>query len=464
MFHSYGGKRAGLSVLLLLLACSLLRAQEKLLNIQDLIDSAVLHYPVLAQKQLLTEGAKAAVTDARSEYLPRLVAADQLNIGSANAIRGDALPFTPVPSVSAVIRDDNRFDPASGNFATLYGEYLLADFGYRKALLGNAAARVNTLQADADREAYLLKWSICRLYLRILQKRNQLKADAENRNRYESIFRVIRAVTYSGIKPGVDSTLARAEVAKATISYNQTRLALQQLYADLSLQTGIETEKITLDSFRQVFIKQPVETFDLPGDTAYNPLIALYEQNRKALQAEYVLTGKSFLPRVVAGAGLWAKGSSISGQDNYKSFIQGLGYQRFNYVAGIGISYDLFNGVRKHRRLAVTQYRLNALDKELSFQRLSLQNVSAKAAMAARNARVTLDQLPIQARAAEQVYSQKLAQYKAGIADLIDLTNASFVVYRSQTDYLQALGDWYLSTLEKAAATGQLDSFIQKIQ
>ncbi|MFX7820725.1 TolC family protein, partial [Acinetobacter baumannii] len=52
-------------------------------------------------------------------------------------------------------------------------------------------------------------------------------------------------------------------------------------------------------------------------------------------------------------------------------------------------------------------------------------------------------QLPTQLKSAEDVYLQKTAQYKAGLVNLIDLTNATFVLYRSQTDYIEALNDYY---------------------
>jgi hypothetical protein len=59
---------------------------------------------------------------------------------------------------------------------------------------------------------------------------------------------------------------------------------------------------------------------------------------------------------------------------------------------------------------------------------------------------------------------QKSAQYKAGIINLVDLTNAGYVLYRAQSEYVQAVSDWLLANLDKAAANGNLDLFIQIIQ
>ena len=65
---------------------------------------------------------------------------------------------------------------------------------------------------------------------------------------------------------------------------------------------------------------------------------------------------------------------------------------------------------------------------------------------------------------AHENYQQNLARYQAGLISLIDLTNASYVWYRSQTDYIETWSDWYLAQLDKAAAAGTLTTFIQTIK
>jgi outer membrane protein TolC len=90
--------------------------------------------------------------------------------------------------------------------------------------------------------------------------------------------------------------------------------------------------------------------------------------------------------------------------------------------------------------------------------------VGNKAEESIRTATKNLVEIPIQVDAANSAYEQKTAQYKAGIINLVDLTNASFVLYRSQTDYVQTLSDWLLANLDKYSAAGQLNLFIQSIK
>ena len=73
-------------------------------------------------------------------------------------------------------------------------------------------------------------------------------------------------------------------------------------------------------------------------------------------------------------------------------------------------------------------------------------------------------ELQLQLKAASDAYNQKLAQYKAGIINLVDLANASFELFSAQSDYISTLNEWYTASLDKAAASGQLDLFIQSVK
>jgi outer membrane protein TolC len=160
----------------------------------------------------------------------------------------------------------------------------------------------------------------------------------------------------------------------------------------------------------------------------------------------------------------WARGSSIDYTDNYKSVPSGWGYQRFNYLVGLTFSYNLFNMVHRRDKEAIVRNESMASDFDLQQQQLSLQNVGNKAVEGILTAVKNLGEIPIQIRSAQDAFSQKRAQYKAGIINLVDLTNAGYVLYRSQSEYVQAVSDWLLANLDKAASNGNLDLFIQTIQ
>jgi outer membrane protein TolC len=173
---------------------------------------------------------------------------------------------------------------------------------------------------------------------------------------------------------------------------------------------------------------------------------------------------KSYLPKILLTGITWARGSSIDYQDNYKSIPTGFGYQRFNYLAGLTFQYNLFNVVHRRDKAAIIRHETEASDYELKQQQLSLQNLGNKAEEGIRTAERNLNEIPIQIRSAQDAYRQKTAQYRAGIINLVDLTNASYIVYRSESQYVQTVSDWLLFNLDKAAANGDINPFIQSIK
>ncbi|MES2374509.1 MAG: TolC family protein [Bacteroidota bacterium] len=438
---------------------------QKQYTLQELVNASSDHMPVLKQKLALVDAAKASVTETKHAFLPQVRASEQLNIASDNSLAGSFFTFGITPSTSAGVRNTNKLDAATGNMGVIYSEYELMNFGLNDARLKYAQSFVGLQQADLQKEQYILTLEVARLYFSILKNQYRLEADKQNVERYQQIFGVIRALTLSGLKPGADSSLTKAELSKTRINYNQTLGRIGQLKEQLSYLTGIASAQLQVDTLQgNVIDRKPVLANYFMDTTIANPLLGYYSQRQELLRSNEILIRKSYLPKIILAGATWARGSSIQFNDQYKSLVTGLGYQRFNYGLGIAFTYNLFNGMFRRDRLAVNRYQLQASVYEFEQQKAALQLNDLQAENSLATIRANLAELPVQLQSAKDTYAQKLAQYRAGIISLIDLTNASFVLYRSQTDYIETLSDWNLSQLDKAAATGNLSQFIQTIK
>jgi outer membrane protein TolC len=246
--------------------------------------------------------------------------------------------------------------------------------------------------------------------------------------------------------------------------YNQSAGLLIQLKLQMEGLTGIPISKIlVVQPTANENILHPVYP-NWFADSITNPLIQYYQKQKEILDASRQLIRKEYLPKIILAGSAWARGSSIQYNDQYKSLSTGLGYQRFNYALGIGISYPLLNGLFRKDKLNINRFQLQASEYQLQNQQLALKIGMSQANSAIEISDTNLLEFPSQLKAAHDIYQQKMAQYKAGIISLIDLTNASFVLYRSQPDYLDIVTDWYLAQLGKAAFAGSLDQFIQTIK
>jgi outer membrane protein TolC len=441
-----------------------LQAQSRSYSLQELSDSARHYLPQVLQHEALINGARAGVTDARHDFLPSLKVNEQVSLGTDNSLSGSYFPYGVVPSTSSGVRGENVSQTASGNLAVLYGEYELVDFGYRQSKINNAQSYVDLEQADLDRTLYQVKMRTAGLFFNLLKNQFRLEVDRQNEDRYDSIYKVIHALTESGLKPGSDSSLAIAELSKSRIRLNQTIGIISQLKEQIAFLTGIPAARLEIDTTVKTYSALRMGLQDAGTDVNANPLLRYYERLKNTYTANETLIGKSYLPKIsLTGAG-WIRGSSIAYDDNFQSLSNGLGYQRFNYLAGISFQYDLFNGFHRRDRLTISRFETEASDFALNQQFLALQSATRQADNAIVTSETNLIELPVQLRAATDTYNQKVAQYKAGIINLVDLTNAAFVLDRSQNDFIETLGDWFLARLDKAYASGSLDQFVQQIK
>lgn len=458
----------GMGVILVLISVCPVEAQKTTIySLAALADSAKRHLPLLLQKQALAASAQAGIIEARHAFLPQVNVVEELSVGSANDLTG---PFLPVPgvlhSISGSINGASNYQAVTGNMASLYAQYDLVTFGLKDARVADAQAFAGLSQADLAKEQYLVTWQLARLYFNILSHRYQLAVDAEDIRRYESMYSISRALTGSGVNPGVDSSLARAGLSRTRIRYNEGLGKLRRLQDQLVYLTGVAAPEIGMDTSAAALRGAGSTGSNAAADSLAggNPLLEYFAKQKLQYDAEEQLARKSYLPHVVLGAGGWARGSSIQYNNVYESPGEGLGYQRLNYLAGIGVTYDLFNGAHRRDRLNVLNKQVEAADYALQQQQLALHNQRVQADESIGIARANLDELPAQLQAATDAYNQKLAQYQAGIINLVDLVTASYELLQAQTGYIQTLNEWYTASLDKAAATGDLDRFIQTIK
>ena len=464
MVFAYDRKFPALTGLLFFLPLFSLFAQRPVYSLSALVDSAQHYYPQLLQKQALLNGAEANVTDARHLFLPSLKANEQISLGTDNSIPGSYLSYGIIPSTSSGVREANTARSATGNIAILSAQYDLVDFGYRHAYIENAKSYVDLFEADRQKEIYSLKIRAARLYFGLLKDQFRLEVNKQNVARYENIFYIIRALTLSGLKPGSDSSLAKAELSKSRIVFNQTAGRIEQFKEQLSFLTGLPVQDLQIDTSAKTYIRLRSQLKNQGPDDSSNPFLDYYEKQENLFLSREKLTGKAYQPKIVLTANGWARGSAISYNDQFNALSQGLGYQRFNYLAGLSFQYDLFNGIHKRDKLRVSQFETKASREALQQEQLVLHSAYLQAASAIQTSETNLAELPVQLSSATDVYNQELAQYKAGIINLVDLTNAAFVLDRSQNDYIETLTDWYLAQLDKSWALGKLDNFISSIK
>jgi outer membrane protein len=431
-------------------------------SLSKLINAAERYMPSIQQQRALEGEAQANILDTKHRALPFLKFNAQTSLGSSNSVRGSYFPMGIAVSSSGSVTDQQLYQAALGDLATLYSEYDISTFGLNKARNQNAIVGASLSTANYNKSVYQLKGDLAKLYFSILSYTNLRDIDKQNVERYATIDTVIQSLTRSGLKPGSDFDQANAELANAKISLNQTNGFLEQALQLLSAYTGISADSLNISGR----ILNP-SSFDnnLFEDSAKesNPLLDYFKSNNDYLQTGAVLIRKSYLPKITLIGSVWGRASSYTYDEKFEPLYTGLGFQRFNYAAGVAFIYDFMDGLHKRDKIAESDFELQAGQEAYNQEKLDLASATTQANLQLQVVVDNLKQLAVQKKSALAVFKDKQAQYKAGIVTLIDLTNAGFVLYRSQVDYLNAVDSWYSASLNKAIATGNLDNFIQSI-
>lgn len=453
-----------LSITIGMITPAIVRAQtsDESYSLIKLVTAAEKYMPSLQQQRALESEAQANILDTKHMALPFLKFNAQTSLGSSNSVRGSYFPMGVAVSSSGSVTDQQLYQAALGDLATLYSEYDICTFGLNKARNENAIAGASFSAANYNRSVYQLKIDLAKLYFSILSYTNLRDIDKQNVERYTTIDTVIQSLTRSGLKPGSDFDQANAELANAKISLNQTNGSLEQAIQLLSAYTGISSDSLSISDR---ILNASTLNNNLFEDSAMqsNPFLDYYKSNNDYLQTSVTVIRKSYLPKITLVGSVWGRASSYDADEKFDPLYTGLGFQRFNYAAGVAFIYDFMDGLHKKDKIAESNFELQAGQEAYNQEKLDLESATTQANMQLQVVMDNLKQLSVQKKSALAVFKDKQAQYKAGIVTLIDLTNAGFVLYRSQVDYLNAVDSWYSASLNKAIATGNLDNFIQSI-
>ncbi|HEY4323310.1 MAG TPA: TolC family protein [Mucilaginibacter sp.] len=452
-------------MVLLLLAVITVKAQTSPpITLKELLNRVNQKAP-----QLLTDSAaiiikRAQAAEVRNNWLPNLNLNYQADIGTSNNVVGPYFGFGIVPSSSGGIHNTNVTTAASTNLGIAALDWEVYNFGKYSAQNRVASSDITVEQNQYAQSKYYLQAYTIGDYLQLLRLENFLSIQYNNIQRTQEIMRSIRSLAKSGVKAGVDTSLAEAELSKARLNYIEVNNQLKQVQLQLSAVTGVAYQSIVPDTtVEMTLINQPA-AYLFPPDTANHPLINFYKSiYQNSLQRED-LVKKQYNPKILVEAATWGRGSSISPDDQYNSLSTGYGFQRGNYLVGLGISYNLFDLRKKQLKLRTQKANTDYNEKKLQEQQQLLAVSANQADVEMQTALNRLQEIPNQLKAANASYRQQLSLYRNGLSNIVDLDAALNILYRAETDYMQAKYAYTNALFQKAITENQVNTILNLIK
>ncbi|WP_454802795.1 TolC family protein [Mucilaginibacter phyllosphaerae] len=404
---------------------------------------------------------QAQAAETRNNWLPNLRLNYQADIGTNNNDAGPYFGFGIVPSNSRGVRTESNTSAVLTNLGIAALDWEIYNFGAYGAQNKVANADIAVEQNKFAQSKYQLQAFTIGNYLQLMRLQDFLEIQQRNIRRNQEIRRSIQSLAKSGLRPGVDTSIAEAELSKARLNYIELDNQLKKVQLQLSAVSGLPYQTIVPDTAAETKLIKGVALPSLfTTDTINNPLINYYKSIYQGSLQREDLVKKQYNPKISLQAAAWGRGSSVDANDNFNSLSTGWGFNRNNYLVGVGVSYNLFDLRRKQLKLRTQKAATFYAQKQLDEQKAALALNNNQADVELTTARQRLQEIPNQLKAANAGYRQKLSLYRSGLTDIIELNAALNILYRAETDFVQAKFAYTSALFQKAVAGNQVSSVL----
>jgi outer membrane protein TolC len=453
----------------LVLSIQVHSAGAQVLSLKQAVQTALTNYGTIRAKTSYVKASQANVRETRREYLPDLNISAQHDYGTINNQFGP-LGALRVPGVSSS-------GPAfpSQNWNAAFGALYLTNVNWDFFTFGRAKEKTKVAEAvlardqgDLDQERFQQSIRVSAAYLNLLAAQKLTISQQKNLDRARSLQTVVAARAKSGLNPGVDSSLANAEVSNAKITLTNAIEFQQEQASQLAQLMGVPPADFVLDSF---FVSRiPAALNSAPAQPLdQHPLLKFFQErvNTSNEQAKYLKTFSypTFSLFGVAqdrGSGFnYNYGTQFP--DAYTgNYGKGVSFSRGNYLLGVGMVWNLTSPLRVHQQVLAQQFTSEGLAAEYGLIGEQLKAQLVLSGTRIKNALDNYQEAPVQVTAASDAYLQKTVLYKNGLATIVDVTTALFTLNRAETDRDIANNNVWQALLFRAASTGDFGLFINE--
>jgi outer membrane protein TolC len=456
---------AAFAVFVLCLHGAATRAQQTAMpavrkfTVQEAVDYALANYPAVRASLERYNAAKAGVGLAETKYLPRLDGVWQGDRGSRESVLGVLLPQSPnilTGTQGSVTPHANRPFWTSGAGFLLSWEPF--DFGYRNAQVRSAQSTESRTLAQVELTRLGVASAVAEASLAVLADEQRVNATLADVSRREVFARSVHALVDAHLRPGADASRAEAELAAA-----RTRLILAQE----DTQVGGVTLARVLGLAGSTVQITPGPFLEIPPDTprpqvrlADHPAAIVQQKRVDEEKARISILNHAYYPHFTTEGLISARGSGEKSTGEVKPGLDGLGFDVYNWEAGVTASLDLTSifSIHERKKVEVANRRREEALYSQTMQELTSQQQIALARL--DGARRVAQNTPTELAASRQSEAQALARFHAGLGTIVDVAEAQSLLAQAEMDDSLARLSVWRALAGLAAASGDLTPFL----
>lgn len=437
------------------------------LNLSDALEQSVLNFQKIKAKEAAVNASQENVRFNKRAYLPDFTLAAQQSYGTINAQNGPLYSYGGLGSAaSSMPLEEQNWNAAFGSLYLANINWNFFTFGKIKNEINAARSKQEVMQQDLEQLRFQHQVKVGAAYFNLLAAQRIKFVQERNVERAMVMETVTESRTKSGLIPEVDFATAQAEVSHAQAARIKALDKELEYSKSLAVLIGDTYQQFQLDSLYVYQIPSYLSDSELPIEN--HPVLEWQKsQVTSSAQQEKVFAALQrpslSLFGVVQGRGSGFEWNYV--QDNTafsKSYNDGVGIDRTNYLVGINLTWNLTSILRQSSKVKEQKYHTQALQEEYQY---ALENIKAQKELTKEqwnNALEVFEQTKIQVTAASKAYKQHTALYTNGLSSIVDLTQAIYLLHRAEIDAEIAQNNLWQALWMVAAATGDLDLLLNE--
>ena len=396
-------------------------------TLPNALERSIQNFEKIKAKEAIVNASKENTIYQKSQYLPDFTLMAQQSYGTINAQNGPMYSYGGLGSAATSMPlQDQNWNAAFGSLYLANVNWNLFTFGKIKTQVAIAKADENVAQKDLEQIKFQHQVKVGAAYLNLLAAQRIKFVQDKNLERAQVVETTTKSRAESGLIPEVDYSLARAEVANAKSAVIKAYDMELDHSKSLAVMLGEEYQVYKLDS---VFTTKTPEILSEPvAETSKHPILEWRRSDILKSEQQEKLQTVLALPNISAFGVMQGRGSGFDWnyvQDNTaysKSYADGIGIDRSNYVVGINLSWNLTNIYRQSSKKREQKLVTQSLQNEYEYMNQELIAQQKLASDKLKNAYENFEETKTQVIAATDAYRQHTALYTNGLTTIVDLT------------------------------------------
>ena len=418
--------------------------RQTVLTLEECLKNALAHNPKVIQALSNVNLNKATLTEARSDYLPKV----NTTIGFSHA-ESSKVSLAGISSGAATLGLAKRSDTLSEETSI---EQLLWDFG--SVLNGMRLAKENLSSAEYSlletQEDTILKAKTA--YFMVLQA--QLLTGIAKENLTQAKAHLLRAQGFYevGLKQKYEVTRAQVDVSNANLEYVTAMKNYELSKVTLNVIMGkIDNTAYTVQEITDIELKD-VEAGQALSSAMENRVeILKLKANVRAAERKLDIDKKGNWPKVFVSAGQVSSDTNVKGIGSVHS-----------WNAGVALKWPWFDGFKNSSKIKQTEENIKIAKssaEELTFN-IAFEVQDATLGLGEAKERIQLTDKTLQQ--ANENFEILEARYKEGLSSTIELDDARILMVSAKSNRVSALCDYLISLAKYERSTGTIKEYAQK--